>query len=380
MSISLSVRQKSLRILSLDSEANRSFTFFARSDLGSLPIEQDPSSWITKGSSTPSSEKDADGKIKSAAPLAEKSDPNKHLNNFIMLTNDDFKVSDEVDGEADRRRFDNLTSNLISNLTNNLTSNFEELSLNMTGLGSGPTHPSTHQNNQTSNLLNCNLTASNNVNHGNNFNNNFTSNVLMPPLPPRRSASATPTDSPLISPRHSSHQKPTRTHSNRSNPHAELDLDSRISEQSATFVKKPITYHQNNRNFAVSNSIFNGGTDSGFLGGFLKDDEDQQASKRTAQNNAPTNSFLNSSLNNLMDNELDGLPSQTKPSGRMLKTSKSSLLFSSSHFARRDEFERPDEDCLLTNVKAHELLESKERAFQDQHGKGICLMDLFFGG
>lgn len=302
-----------------------------------------------------------------------------------MLTNDDFKVADEVDGEADRRRFDNLTGNLTSNLTSNLasnptsnlTSNFEELSLNMTSLTSGNlTHQNSGNSANNGNLMNCNLT---------NHSNNFTSNALMPPLPPRRSASATPTDSPLISPRHSSHQKPSRTHSNRSNPHAELDLDSRISEQSTTFMKKPIAYHSNNhnKNFAVSSSIFNGHSGAGsFLGGFLKDEDFEDASsKRTVQNNLPTNSnsFLNSSLNNLsnnlLDNELDGLPSQTKPNSRMLKTSKSSLVFTSSHFSpnRRDEFDRPDDqDCLLTNVKAHELLESKERAFQDQHGKHGC--------
>ena len=203
-----------------------------------------------------------------------------------------------------------------------------------------------------------------------NLSNNFTSGNLMPPLPPRRSASATPTDSPLISPRHSSHQKPNRTHSTRN---AQLDLDSRISEQSATFVKKPINYHSNNKNFPLSNSIFNSqsGAESLVAGGFLQDEE--PSGKRNVSN---TGSFLNSSLSNLLDGELDGRPSQSKATSRILKTSKSSLVFTNNFSPnRKDDLERPNEDCLLTNlltnVKAHELLESKQSAFPDQHGKRL---------
>lgn len=271
---------------------------------------------------------------KSATSFAEKGDQtNKQPTNFIMLTNDDFKMPDESDGD---RRFDNLTTN------------FEVLTLN--GMTAGHSAPI---------------------------------NNLMPPLPPRRSASATPTDSPLISPRHSS-QRPARTHSTRINLQSDLDLDSRISEQSATFVKKPINYHphhsNNSKNFSVSSSIFNGqnGADSFSSGGGAGSSNYLQENAQNGQTSG-TNSFLNSSLSNLLDGELDGRPGQTKPAGRILKTSKSSLVFTSSFGGgasnnRRDDFDRPDDqDCLLTNVKAHELLESKEREmpFLDQHGKII---------
>lgn len=240
-----------------------------------------------------------------------------------MLTNDDFKSIDGSDNGFD------------------LNNHFEELTLN----------------------------AASSMN----------TNSLAPPVPPPRrgSASATPTDSPLISPRHSHHSnKATSSTKNtfllNKNIDFNLDLDNRISEQSSTFVKKPINHHQN---------------ESVFINNLIKDNLNEfqsGASRRNpnSQNNPMSGSnYLNNSLNDLLGDDLDVANENERLN--LLKTSKSSLVF--SNLNRKDDFnsqdnfmsKKPsfkqnfhsnnknddDEDCLLFDVQAHELKEHFQDAF-----------------
>lgn len=274
-----------------------------------------------------------------------------------MLTNDDFKSSNELINQD--KSLDNLGSN------------FNELNINI---------------NNMNNLMSNNSNHHHSINNHNQSNGNSTYINLMPPIPPRRSsnsANVTPTDSPLISPHRHQFIKQTKNHSYYPKIDFKLDQDDKISEQSTTFVKKQIIDHN-----SASNSIFNdqNSITDNFMNNFLKDNNDLsiKSAKRNGQIN---NSFLNNSVDNLLDNnnEMEALY-QNESSNRILK-SKSSLVCNlnrkderneQDNFSRKPQFnsnfrsilnsdKNDEDDNLLTNVKAHELLDLN---FQDGHDKG----------
>lgn len=162
-------------------------------------------------------------------------------------------------------------------------------------------------------------------------------NTLAPPIPPR-STSNTPTDSPMISPRHSSaHNKPKRISNNN------LDLDTLISEQSSTFVKKPLNCFDLDPSSSTS-------TVDNYINSFLG------ASKHNGQTSLSSNN--NISLNNLSTN----LPrNQNKPefaemfendfNNRILKTSKSSLHFSNFNNNNNIDKKKNDLDSLSEQIE-----------------------------